>query len=316
MANTNERKLGPDEVDQGINANDIMDATDDIPETRPTPTKEITEKDLDRGEELYTGFGFGNTKIDTTSKISEPIQTQPTDQIKQKPSQTIKQNTNPTTTTEKTTLDTKATTQKTYDPNIERKIEWDTPTQAQIVRTTITTTDASHREPSEKVKVGQIKQIPTDTRVTITPDAGDINYHESQITSYEPTNQPEQNKTYPTSPAYRQRVTSHTPENQALYTNYAQRNYTIDQTPDYEENGIFYGYTPTNKNLYDPIYHDHNQITTQTLPIKHHFKRLNKANKKANFPWHKVAIGVAATIGAIGLIKNLTEDDDSDFFWQ
>ena len=58
MANTNERKTGPSEVEQVRDGREIVDGAKDIENKRPK--KEITEKDLDRGEELYTGFGFGN----------------------------------------------------------------------------------------------------------------------------------------------------------------------------------------------------------------------------------------------------------------
>ncbi len=34
MANTNEKRTGPTEVEQGKNANEMFDATDDIPEVR------------------------------------------------------------------------------------------------------------------------------------------------------------------------------------------------------------------------------------------------------------------------------------------
>lgn len=67
------QKAGPSKVEQGKNANEMIHPADDIPEARPAQDPvEITQDDLDRGEELYTGFGFGGAEIKEVANTAVP----------------------------------------------------------------------------------------------------------------------------------------------------------------------------------------------------------------------------------------------------
>lgn len=332
MANTDERRTGPTEVEQGKNANEIIDASDDIPEKRVTTTKEKTQDDLDRGEELYQSFGFGN--LSDTSKfnnkdgykhLSDDRSPKKTEQlevpstIEATPLVTDDEMRNPSIDHYKdidhahdhshgeSTVNQENPT-KTYDPADERKVVWDKPTPTHTVPTTITSTDATDKQPASKEKVVDNMQLEKYTRLIIEPKAGDVAYHEQDINRLD-------------------RVGRLTPDEQRYITDLGQREtvghhtdihhiatYDKKQTPDYELAEVYYTRTNAGVSFYNPSLYEVRKPNINVLPIKNHYKSQIKEKKKNQFPWGKVAIGVAATLGAIGLVSKLTEDDD-DYFW-
>lgn len=510
MANTNEKRTGPTEVDQGKNANEMFDATDDIPEVRNETKAEKTQNDLDRGEELYTGFGFGNktydtsnvastqpttasttsttaagnpsaktTELDRSSAISteqahpsvdstevklnekvtgqsqttgstseatssvisndltpnldldgrsdvamfqipnqeneefvnkrltdakrsgkatgqsqttgtssgsftvpvpenashrepaaqaeppiavapaantarienedgltDPIIEDSTDdtntsvnstgqahhtlestEAKQNASYTTKEksytvdtsvNTTTQTTTDKTyqvihTNDTTAPSQThvitstdtttSYDPTDERKVDWDSPS-VHTIRSTVTTTDATHRTPTSKETLDTIP-VEEETRIVIESQGGDVAYQTDHINTRE--------SAITRRPAHQ--ADSITSASQATVYPTSGQTYHNEQTPDYELSDVYYTHTEAKAPLIHPTTHqalDHYEI----IPIKKHYKAQHKQKKSLGIPWGKVAIGVVATLGAIGLVSHLTDDDDDGYFWQ
>lgn len=548
MANTNEKRTGPSEVEQGKNANEMFDATDDIPEVRNETKAEKTQDDLDRGEELYTGFGFGNKTYDTSNvtstqpttasttsttaagnpsaktneldrssvisieqahptvdstevKLNEKVtgqsqttgstseatssvisndltpnldldgrsdvamfqipnqeneefvnkrltdakrsgkatgQSQTTDtssgsftvpvpenashrepaaqaeppiavapaantarienedgltdpiiedstddtntsvnstgqehhtlestEAKQNASYTAKEkshtvdtsvNTTTQTTTDKSyqvihTNDTTAPSQThvitstdtttSYDPTDERKVDWDSPS-VHTIRSTVTTTDATHRTPTSKETLDTIP-VEKDTRIVIESQGGDVAYQTDHISGLSSAATHHAGiKTSPSHPyvnstseassvistgqaphpvistgAKRSGETQRTSTDQVhLYgRDSIHHPYHNEQTPDYELSDVYYTHTEAKAPLIHPTTHqalDHYEI----IPIKKHYKAQHKQKKSLGIPWGKVAIGVVATLGAIGLVSHLTDDDDDGYFWQ
>lgn len=458
MANTNEKRTGPTEVEQGKNANEMFDATDDIPEVRNETKAEKNQDDLDRGEELYTGFGFGNKTYDTSNVASTqsttvsnagttaagnpsaktneldrssaisteqahpsvdstetshtsaasteakhsvkatgqsqttgtssgsftvpvpenashrepaaqaepPITVAPaantarienedglTDQIiedstddtntsvnstgqahhtlesteaKQnasytptekthtvdtsvntttetttdKPYQVI--HTNDTTAPSQTHVITSTDTTTSYDPTDERKVDWDSPS-VHTIRSTVTTTDATHRTPTSKETLDTIP-VEKDTRIVIESQGGDVAYQTDHINTRE--------SAITRRPAHQ--ADSITSASQATVYPTSGQTYHNEQTPDYELSDVYYTHTEAKAPLIHPTTHqalDHYEI----IPIKKHYKAQHKQKKSLGIPWGKVAIGVVATLGAIGLVSHLTDDDDDGYFW-
>ena len=55
-----DKKTGAAPVEQSKDSDDILDSPyDDIPEAKDKSINELKERKLERGQKLYTGFGFG-----------------------------------------------------------------------------------------------------------------------------------------------------------------------------------------------------------------------------------------------------------------
>lgn len=81
MTDKYDEKTGPSEVDQSKNAHEVLDNSEDIEkkENSENHSKDIDKK-LDRGEEIYTGFGFDNSR-DNDNKLTDDLQTEKIDTI-------------------------------------------------------------------------------------------------------------------------------------------------------------------------------------------------------------------------------------------
>ena len=236
-------------------------------------------KDLDQGEELYTGFGFGN--IDTDVEVPSPSIDQ-ADSIKkeekiiEKPKLTI--------------ID-------------DRKED-------QVKEIEINTKESTDRKITSTI-TSETREIPKDSKVVIEPHHGNIRSHQSTMARGEnQTNyliETEEGNTY-------QRPISKTYRKSYKQVNKNVQRYANKQNPDYELQGVYF----TNKNqttnplsLKNPLNQD---PTIGPIPIKSHYKNMKKHNKK-QIPWKPIALGLAATIGAFKIITAITDDEDEGFIF-
>ena len=295
MADKN-RQTGPSEVEQGKNANEIFDQTDDIPEAK-TIKKEPVE--LERGEELYTGFGFGNveTKDIDLEKLShdqvlakndskEIIDKDPV--FESKTSQ-VRENENPNL----TIIDNR-------NENVKTDVK-------------LTTNHITNRQVSSKI-TSESRQVPKDTKLVIEPHQGNIRSHQTTIS------RPSQDKTYlivenddlPRNTSAKNTI-SRKLNGEYLRTYEDAKISRYQQSPDYELSEVYYTKgRPSNPysltNNYTPA------KTIDPLSIKNHYKIMKK-HHKVGLPWGKIALGLAATIGAFKVITAITDDEDEGFIF-
>ncbi len=211
--------------------------------------------------------------------------------------------TNDTTAPSQTHVITSTGTTTSYDPTDERKVDWDSPS-VHTIRSTVTTTDATHRTPTSKETLDTIP-VEKDTRIVIESQGGDVAYQTDHINTRE--------SAITRRPAHQ--ADSITSASQATVYPTSGQTYHNEQTPDYELSDVYYTHTEAKAPLIHPTTHqalDHYEI----IPIKNHYKAQHKQKKSLGIPWGKVAIGVVATLGAIGLVSHLTDDDDDGYFWQ
>ncbi len=281
MANTDKRKLGPSEVDQDTTAQEIVEETNDIKEYQPSQTTiEEKKEKLDRGEELYTGFGFDSDRANGEAPLADSL----------KETKLADHNTTKSATNTPDVIET-YTTESSAAPRVEEKSlqKSTTHTPRQAYKTTTT---------SEK------REVPEQTKLIIEPDNGDINYKKRQA-------DPAQRrivKTHHKTPPQRQYI-DHEAYGQNGYQN-AER--TIYTEPNYESQGVHYSTDP--RTIVDPYYNNayiKSHGTVDYLPIKHHYKSKRKQNKKS-LPWRKIALGVAVAAGVRLLF--LGEEDDGPFW--
>lgn len=238
---------------------------------------ESLTKDLDQGEELYTGFGFGN--IDTDVEVPSPDQASSIKkeaQIIEKPNLTI--------------ID-------------DRKEE-------EVKEIEIRTKDSTDRKISSKI-TSEKREIPKETKVVIEPHQGNIRSHQSTMDGREvQTNyllETEEGKSY-------QRPITKTYSESYKTVNKNVQRYANKQSPDYELKGVYFTneHQTTNPlSLKNPL----NQAPTiNPIPIKRHYKNI-KTSKKKQIPWKPIALGLAATIGAFKIITAITDDEDEGFIF-
>lgn len=240
--------------------------------------KDLT-KDLDQGEELYTGFGFGN--IDTDVEIPSPSLDQADsiekeEKIIEKPKLTI--------------ID-------------DRKED-------QVKEIEISTKESTDRKISSKI-TSKKREIPKETKVVIEPHQGNIRSHQStmargeELTNY--TLETEEGNTY-------QRPIRKTYSKSYKTVDKNTQRYANKQNPDYELQGVYFTnkYQTTNPlSLKNPLNQD---PTIDSIPIKSHYKNMKK-HKKKQIPWKPIALGLAATIGAFKIITAITDDEDEGFIF-
>lgn len=234
-------------------------------------------KDLDQGEELYTGFGFGNidTEVEVpSSKQADSIEKE--EKIIEKPKLTI--------------ID-------------DRKED-------QVKEIEIRTKESTDRKISSKI-TSEKREIPKETKVVIEPHQGNIRSHQSTMARVEEqtnyTLETKEGKTY-------QRPIRKTYSKSYQKPNNISQRYAVKQIPDYEQEGVYFTnkYQTTNPlSLKNPL----NQSSTiRSIPIKSHYKNIKKHNKK-QIPWKPIALGLAATIGAFKIITAITDDEDEGFIF-
>lgn len=238
---------------------------------------EALRKDLDQGEELYTGFGFGN--IDTDVEVQSPDQAssiEKEEKILEKPNLTI--------------ID-------------DRKEE-------EVKEIEIRTKESTERKISSKI-TSEKREIPKETKVVIEPHQGNIRSHQSTMDGREVQTkyllETEEGKSY-------QRPITKTYSESYNKVNKNVQRYANKQSPDYELQGVYFTnkHQTTNPlSLKNPL----NQApTTNPIPIKSHYKNMKKHNKK-QIPWKPIALGLAATIGAFKIITAITDDEDEGFIF-
>ena len=234
-------------------------------------------KDLDQGEELYTGFGFGN--IDTDVEVPSPDHSsfiEKEEKIIEKPNLTI--------------ID-------------DRKEE-------QVKEIEIRTKESTDRKISSKI-TREKREIPKETKVVIEPHQGNIRSHQSTMDGREvQTNyllETEEGKSY-------QRPIRKTYSKSYQKPNNISQRYAVKQIPDYEQEGVYFtnkNQTTNPLSLKNPL----NQAPSiRPIPIKSHYKNMKKHNKK-QIPWKPIALGLAATIGAFKIITAITDDEDEGFIF-
>lgn len=236
-------------------------------------------KDLDRGEELYTGFGFGN--IDTDVEIPSPSLDQADsvekeEKIIEKPKLTI--------------ID-------------DRKED-------QVKEIEIRTKESTDRKISSKI-TSEKREIPKETKVVIEPYQGNIRSHQSTMArGEEQTNytlETKEGKSY-------QRPIRKTYSNSYKTVDKNAQRYANKQNPDYELQSVYFTnkYQTTNPlSLKNPL---NQSPSIRPIPIKGHYKNMKKHNKK-QIPWKPIALGLAATIGAFKIITAITDDEDEGFIF-
>lgn len=236
-------------------------------------------KDLDRGEELYRGFGFGN--IDTDVEVPSPSIDQ---------AESIKK--------EEKIIEKPKLTIVDY-----RKED-------QVKEIEISTKESTDRKISSKI-TSEKREIPKETKVVIEPHQGNIRSHQStRARGEEQTNyflETEEGNTY-------QRPIRKTYSKSYQKPNNISQRYAVKQIPDYEQEGVYF----TNKNqttnplsLKNPLNQD---PTIAPISIKRYYKNMKKQNKK-QIPWKPIALGLAATIGAFKIITAITDDEDEGFIF-
>lgn len=281
MANTEKRNLGPSEVEQEKNAHEIFDETDDIKEYQPEQsTLEEKKEDLDRGEELYTGFGFDSDRPRGEDPLAQSLK-----ETEVPGHKTI--NSVPKTPDVIETY----TAESSAAPRLEEKTITKSPTHTpkEAYKTTITSAK---------------REVPEQTKLIIEPDNGQFSYRKRQA---DPIRK-RKVKTHHRAIPQRQYV-DHKVYGQENYEN-AER--TIYTEPNYESQGVHYSTDP--RTPVDPYYNDAYipaQGTIDYLSIKHHYKAKSKQNKKS-LPWTKIALGVAVAAGVRLLF--LGEEDDGPFW--
>lgn len=278
MANTEKRNLGPSEVEQEKNAHEIFDETDDIEKYQPTQTElEEKQEKLDRGEELYTGFGFDGDRPSGDNPLAESLATD--------------------TKTENTSTHTSPRPKVRQSHNPATSSTPQTNTQVQSQRPVSNT--------GYKTKVtSESKEIPEQTKLIIEPNNGDFDYKHRQLS-------PAREKRTPVHHNPNKQSIGHHIDEPISHEGILG---TPHIPADYELSGIHYSTDP--RTLQDPYYAANqayitNKNTMTTLPIKHHYKAKRKQNKKG-LAWTKIALGVAVAAGVRLLF--LGEEDDGPFW--
>ena len=275
MADLDKKQNGASPVEQSKDADDILDSPyDDIPEVKDKSLKEIKEKDLDRGQELYTGFGFGG--VDASGVDVEDIA-----------------DSNPVPRVSEGNRD-----EHVFVAGSGKKA----PANENVPIKTITkeenTVFEAARDDEQNIapvrenannKVESYREVPEDTKVVIKPDNGDVVYRETTIDR----------------PIGRASVV---PDKRVGDTQNTGLTYNkesaIDVPADYQLAGVYYGndYRDSRNYLIGPY-------QTDAYSIKKHYKNQAR-DRKGGLPIKKIALGVAAVAGVLWLIK----DDDDGFF--
>lgn len=267
MADLDKKHNGASPVEQSNNI-------DDVPEVRNRTIKEIDEKDLDRGQELYTGFGFGS--VDTSDVEVEDI---------------AKSKTVPGVSDGKSDEHV-FVADSTNSVNKDKSVPIKTIAKEEsTVFETARSNEAQNIAPRKNVvdkRVENRRVVPEDTKIVIKPDNGDVVYTETTVDR----------------PATRSRVLTTekivNPTNKTTGLAINEES-AIDVPADYQLAGVYYGNDyRDNRNYLTSAYQ------TDAYSIKRHYKNQAK-EKKGGLSINKIALGVAAVAGVVWLIK----DEDS-----
>ena len=205
MADLDKKQNGASAVDQNEDIDDMIDdPIDDIDETKKIPINDLKEKDLDRGQEIYTGFGFGGVDGGGVSvaDISQNMDGENASlDDKNMPSPRLDKNKAPGKAIYKEGLrdinanNRTADGQKTFDGGNQSKIR---------------------------------RELPEDTKLVIKADDGDVVYKESNIDRAEAS---------PRSTGSREQIS---PASYGLEKP-INTGYTVDVPADYQLAGVYYG---------------------------------------------------------------------------
>lgn len=275
MADLDKKQNGASPVEQSKDADDILDSPyDDIPEVKDKSLKEIKEKELDRGQELYTGFGFGG--VDASGVDVEDIaDSNPVPRVSEG---------------NKNEHIFVAGSGKKAPANENVPIKTITKEENTVFETARNDEQniAPVRENANN-KVESYREVPEDTKVVIKPDNGDVIYRETTI-----------DRPIGRSSVVTDKRVGDT-QNTGLTYN---KESAIDVPADYQLAGVYYGndYRDSRNYLIGPY-------QTDAYSIKKHYKNQVR-DRKGGLPIKKIALGVAAVAGVLWLIK----DDDDGFF--
>ena len=325
---------GPSEVDQSRDADEVFDETDDINVKKNSEIKvKDIEKNLDRGEELYSSFGFDSNRDSTDTKIADQLETARIDS--KKVNEIVD---NPTTRQSVTVEDRevfvpsndKTTKQKPSDTESIETIEKQDPRTSDstiVIRANdkvddhvedrkapipspgpayednIVGADEFQKTIGENTEKTSYREVPENTKVIIKADDGDINYRQRQVDSKDIKASRDYGRSQSPTKTHRH---THT-----VYDVLINESNTPGQVPaDYQVRGVYYKNDPRPNTL------DNTPIsaykTYNTVSIKDHYKSKRKASRPG-LPIKKIALGVGALAGlALVLLPN--EDDGP--FWR
>ena len=267
MADLDKKQTGASPVEQSNNI-------DGLSEVNNRPIKEIDEKDLDRGQELYTGFGFGS--VDASDVEVEDI-------AKSKAVPGVSEGKS-----DEHVFVADGASSVNKDKSVPKKT---IANEESTVFETARSNEAQNIVPNKVVvdkRVENRRVVPEDTKIVIKPDNGDVVYTETTVDR----------------PATRSRVVTTekivNPTNRATGLAINEES-AIDVPADYQLAGVYYGNDyRDNRNYLTSAYQ------TDTYSIKRHYKNQAK-EKKGGLSIKKIALGVAAVAGVVWLIK----DEDS-----
>lgn len=271
MADLDKKQNGASPVDQ---TEDMGDMIEDASNNRDKYISDL-EKDLDRGQELYTGFGFGG--VDDSSNLAETSKTQSIPRVNDENSQE------------------KIVAVSNINKDESKVFEADGAGIARENDKKVRVDDDKNIAPKAKVNNNLVshREVPEDTKVVIKPDNGDVVYTETSVDA-------------------RVQKPKVVVEEEIVDTNIyhgvdlpIDKEIAVDVPSDYQLAGVYYGndFREDNRSYLVGPYQ------TDTYSIKRHYKSQAKY-KKSGLPIKKIALGVAALAGVVWLMK-----DDDKRFW-
>ena len=272
MADLDKKQNGASPVDQ---TEDMDNMIEDASNDRDKYISDL-EKDLDRGQELYTGFGFGSVDASSTN-LTETSKTQSIPKVSDENSQE------------------KVVAVGNINKDESKVFEADGAGIARDNVKKVRAHDDKNIAPKAKVNNDLVsrREVPEDTKVVIKPDNGDVVYTE-------------------TSADARVQKPKVVVEEEIVDTNIyhgvdlpIDKESAVDVPSDYQLAGVYYGndFREDNRSYLVGPYQ------TDAYSIKRHYKSQAKY-KKNGLPIKKIALGVTALAGVVWLMK-----DDDKKFW-
>lgn len=270
MADLDKKQNGASPVDQ---TEDMDNMIEDASNNRDKYISDL-EKDLDRGQELYTGFGFGGANVGGDN-IVDARKTQPVPRMSDE--------NNPE----------KVVNVSNINRDESKVFEADGAGIARDNDKKVRVHDDKNIAPKVSNDVVSRREVPEDTKVVIKPDNGDVVYTETSVDA-------------------RVQKPKVVVEEEIVDTNIyhgvdlpIDKESAVDVPSDYQLAGVYYGndFREDNRSYLVGPYQ------TDTYSIKRHYKSQAKYNK-GGLPIKKIALGVAALAGVVWLMK----DNDKRFW--
>lgn len=272
MADLDKKQNGASPVDQ---TKDMDNMIEDASNNRDKYISDL-EKDLDRGQELYTGFGFGSVDAGSTN-LAETSKTQPIHKVSDE--------NNPE----------KVVNVSNINRDGSKVFEADGAGIARDNDKKVRVDDDKNIAPKAKVNndIVSHREVPEDTKVVIEPDNGDVVYTETSVDAR--VQKPK---------VVVEEETSNTKSYHGVDLPIDKES-AVDVPSDYQLAGVYYGndFREDNRSYLVGPYQ------TDAYSIKRHYKSQAKY-KKNGLPIKKIALGVAAIAGVVWFMK-----DDDKRFW-